>query len=385
MIPGRLHAALDAVSAATLITAAAVATGSPIRRPLGAIGMAVAGYSVATSYGGDPSSTKPFHMSGHRLLDAAQGGACLALAAEIKNPWMRNLLRGYGAFSLAVAALSAPPGPAGVDVPQDAVSSAGELGPDVAYLRCGIVNVVFIGAAGAGDREWFLVDAGLPGSAAAIEAAARRRFGSSRPAAILLTHGHFDHVGALEHLAQEWDAPIYAHPLEHPYLTGKQAYPPAAPEVGGGLMAELSWLFPKQPIDVSGRLHALPPDGSIPGLPGWQWIHTPGHSPGHVSLLNITSRTLVAGDAIVTTRQESLFSALLSPGHLQGPPAYFTTDWTAALDSVQHLAELAPQSIVSGHGPPLHGPAMRIALQELASDFRQKGLPTVSRYLRTMA
>ena len=44
--------------------------------------------------------------------------------------------------------------------------------------------------------------------------------------AIVMTHGHFDHVGALEDLAEEWDTPVDAHPLEHPYLDGKASYPP---------------------------------------------------------------------------------------------------------------------------------------------------------------
>jgi glyoxylase-like metal-dependent hydrolase (beta-lactamase superfamily II) len=39
-------------------------------------------------------------------------------------------------------------------------------------------------------------------------------------AAIIMTHGHFDHVGVLEDLAETWQAPVYAHELERPYLDG---------------------------------------------------------------------------------------------------------------------------------------------------------------------
>ena len=135
------------------------------------------------------------------------------------------------------------------------------------------------------DRGWVLIDAGLPGTAALIQSAAKARFGeNSRPAAIVMTHGHFDHVGALVTLAEAWDAPVYAHPLERPYLDGTAAYPPPDPKVGGGLMAALSPLFPTKPVDVSSLLKDLPPDGSVPDMPGWRWIHTPGHAPGHVSL-----------------------------------------------------------------------------------------------------
>src|SRR5918997_365282 len=105
---------------------------------------------------------------------------------------------------------------------------------DVAYLRTAIVNVFFYGTPDAGDRGWVLIDAGMPGSTQRIVDAAAERFGwGARPAAIVLTHGHFDHVGALKELARRWDAPVYAHPLELPYLTGRSPYPPPDPTLGG--------------------------------------------------------------------------------------------------------------------------------------------------------
>ncbi|MGM9458164.1 MBL fold metallo-hydrolase, partial [Lacticaseibacillus rhamnosus] len=64
---------------------------------------------------------------------------------------------------------------------------------DLSYLRLAIVNVVFWGKPDAGDRGWVLIDAGWMGCRGSIKAAAEARFGrGSRPAAIVLTHGHFD-------------------------------------------------------------------------------------------------------------------------------------------------------------------------------------------------
>ncbi len=194
-----------------------------------------------------------------------------------------------------------------------------EVLPDVAYQRLAIVNVVYHG--GPGASEWVLVDAGVMGSAKAIRRAAAKRFGDeSRPAAIVLTHGHFDHVGALEELAADWDVPVYAHALEAPYLNGGASYPPPDPSVGGGMMARLSPLYPRGPVDVSDRLVELPRDGSLPSMPGWRWIHAPGHTPGQVALWRASDRTLIAADAFVTTAQVSAYAVALLKPEIHGPP-----------------------------------------------------------------
>jgi glyoxylase-like metal-dependent hydrolase (beta-lactamase superfamily II) len=81
-----------------------------------------------------------------------------------------------------------------------------ELTRDVARLRTAFVNVYFVGrprrtASAVDATPWALVDAGLSSGAARILEVAAERFGiESRPTAIILTHGHFDHVGALEPL-----------------------------------------------------------------------------------------------------------------------------------------------------------------------------------------
>jgi glyoxylase-like metal-dependent hydrolase (beta-lactamase superfamily II) len=256
----------------------------------------------------------------------------------------------------------------------------------IAGLRIGIVNVYFYGASSAGDGRWVLIDAGLHGADERIVRTAEELYGAgTRPAAIVLTHGHFDHVGALRDLALLWDVPIYAHELELPYVDGRSAYPPPDPTVGGGAMAALSRLYPRGPIDVSEWLRTLPADGAVPGMPGWRWIHTPGHTPGHVSLYHPVDGTLVAGDAFVTTKQESMLAALTQRPELHGPPAYYTTDWESAKESVRRLSDLEPEVAATGHGRPLCGPLMREGLHTLARDFDTLAVPRHGRYVNAPA
>jgi glyoxylase-like metal-dependent hydrolase (beta-lactamase superfamily II) len=258
------------------------------------------------------------------------------------------------------------------------------LAPDVGRLRIGFVNVYLAGTpkAGSSRAAWVLVDAGLPMGAAQILSVASHRFGEdSRPAAIILTHGHFDHVGALEPLLAVWDVPVYAHTLELPFLTGRADYPPPDPTVGRGLMARLAPLFPERGLDLGGRVQPLPANGVVPGLPGWRWTHTPGHSPGHISLFRPADRLLLAGDAVTTTRQESVFSVAAQRQELSGPPAYFTIDWQKARQSVSTLAALGPALIGTGHGAPLRGRQAASRLTALARDFDSRARPRRGRYV----
>jgi glyoxylase-like metal-dependent hydrolase (beta-lactamase superfamily II) len=246
---------------------------------------------------------------------------------------------------------------------------------DIACLRTSIVNVAFLGRPESG--QWILVDAGISGAVDSIRSTAIRRFGkNSRPAAIVLTHGHFDHVGALHELVEEWQVPVYAHTLEHPFLNGTSAYPPPDPTAGGGLMALVSGFYPRGPIDVYDWLQPLAADRAVPELRDWQWVHTPGHTVGHVSFWRERDRALIVGDAFITTAQESAYAVLTQRPELHGPPKYFTPDWLAARDSVRKLAALDPDIVVTGHGPPMKGPRMLEALDQLADHFDEVAVPS---------
>src|SRR5689334_1807146 len=93
------------------------------------------------------------------------------------------------------------------------------VAPGVWRIKDVFVNMYLVHNPAA--NKWVLVDTGLKTSAAKIKKVADHLFWpESTPSAIILTHAHFDHVGSLRKLADEWDVPIYAHSLEKPYLTG---------------------------------------------------------------------------------------------------------------------------------------------------------------------
>lgn len=264
-----------------------------------------------------------------------------------------------------------------VDIPADATVPLDAIATGVVGLRILFVNLFAV----ANEAGWTLVDAGLNGAAGRIRRWARDHFQGAPPNAIVLTHAHFDHVGALDDLIESWNVPVYTHRNEIPHLNGARSYPPPDPSVGGGMMARMAAAYPRGPVDLGDRVRELPEDGTIPMLPGWRWIHTPGHTAGHVSLFRPVDRTLIVGDAFCTTKQESFFAVATQRPELHGPPAYFTTDWDAARKSVRVLAARRPAFIAPGHGQPMAGDEAAAALARLAERFDEVARPDQGRYV----
>src|SRR5687767_4860308 len=96
---------------------------------------------------------------------------------------------------------------------EQTLSNSFTVAPGVWGRKDAFVNYYMIQDQTSG--AWALVDTGLKWSAASIKNMAKEIFGAgARPQAIILTHGHFDHVGALKSLAEDWDVPVYAHAME---------------------------------------------------------------------------------------------------------------------------------------------------------------------------
>lgn len=231
-------------------------------------------------------------------------------------------------------------------------------------------------------KLWMLVDTGLENSADFIVKAAEKRYGpGARPQVIILTHGHFDHVGSLMTLTKYWDVPAYIHEIELPYITGQKSYPPPDSGVDGGMVAQLSSTFPHSAVDIGHYAAALPTDGAIPGAEEWRWLHTPGHTQGHVSFFRDRDGVLIVGDALCTTRQESLLSVLFQREQISGPPAYLTENWESARDSVKRINLLNPSLVIPSHGRPIKGNELHRHLQLLAAHFNGIAMPEDNRYV----
>lgn len=181
------------------------------------------------------------------------------------------------------------------------------------------------------DDRLVLVDTSV--DTEAVEVLAYLREHGYRPtdvAHIVVTHTHPDHVGGLAALKEGTDAEVAAHRLEAGYVAKTASYP-------GRPLAHAAC-----PVDV------LLEDGDV--YQELRVIHTPGHTPGNIALLDEARGLLIAGD---TVRNDG--------GRLGPMPDIYNLDPGEHRDSIRKVAELDFEALIVGHGPPLRsGAAARL-------------------------
>lgn len=224
--------------------------------------------------------------------------------------------------------------------------------------------------------SWALVDAGWSGDTDRILAAARSVVGSATaPVAILVTHVHPDHSGSAKTLAGLWGCPVLVHDAELPIASGDfDAMARYAGPLDRWVILPTMRVIGRRRREtilargsLAGVIDPLDPDGSIPGLPSWGWVGTPGHTPGHVAFVRPDDRVVITGDALVTLRVNELGGILRGRQGLSAPPRYTTWDAAAADDSIAAIADLEPTVIAAGHGRPITGPGTAAAVRAFAA------------------
>lgn len=199
-----------------------------------------------------------------------------------------------------------------------------------------------------------IVDAGLPRMwpllARALAHLGRR---AGDVAAVVLTHGHFDHVGFAARAQRELGVPVWAHAEEeflvaHPYRYAHERsrvlYPlrhPGSIPLGLRMVAAGA-------LAVRGvrRVETFVPDQvlDVPGRP--RVVFTPGHTFGH-SAFHLPDRdVLLTGDALVTLEP---YTGRTGP-HIVARAA--TADSARALRSLDRLEETGASLVLPGHGEP---------------------------------
>ncbi|MBO9703422.1 MAG: MBL fold metallo-hydrolase [Sporocytophaga sp.] len=259
-----------------------------------------------------------------------------------------------------------------------------ELAEDVIGFKSLNVNFYLIGEPGDGN-PWTIIDAGITGSGKKIIKEAAKLFGKDNPPqALLLTHGHFDHVGGVPELLKKWpDIKIYAHPLEIPYLTGDLNFPPPENVSGSAAMAYLLQLYSGKTLNFSNHIMPLP-ESWVPSLEGWRYIHTPGVSPGHISFFRPKDKVLIAGDIITSKQKLSIPPIALSEDpEMQGPPAHYNINKSKVCSSLKRLQSLNPTIAGMGQGRPVSEDSLRSGLDTLVKVFEKEAMKEDDLYKTT--
>jgi glyoxylase-like metal-dependent hydrolase (beta-lactamase superfamily II) len=206
------------------------------------------------------------------------------------------------------------------------------------------------------DAELTLIDAGMSFSSKGILVAAEK---IGKPLTrIVLTHGHEDHVGALDALKQAIpDVKVFISKRDAQLLAGNRALQPGEPQtpIRGGV-----------PKSVKTTPDILLEDGDRIG--SLQAIATPGHTPGHMAFIDVRNKAIIAGDAIQTRGGVAVSGQVkwLFPF-----PAMATWNKHVALDSVRKLRALNPSLLAVGHGNVISNP---IAVLDQAINKAEKAL-----------
>lgn len=205
-------------------------------------------------------------------------------------------------------------------------------------------------------RELTLVDSGYPGDIPAVEASIRAI--GSEPEdvrAILLTHAHIDHLGAVNHFYERYGTPVYTDPAEVAHARREYLEQAGPAEVARNILRPgvFTWSLRIMRVGAMQKVsvpHARPfPNVGALDLPGHPIpIPTPGHTSGHTAYHLPDTGAVLTGDGLLTGHA---VSRIIGPQVIA--PMFNHGDAVAGLDP---LAGLAADLILPGHGDLHRGP-----------------------------
>ena len=168
-------------------------------------------------------------------------------------------------------------------------------------------------------------------------------------AAHVITHAHVDHVGGSKRVCERLGLQVWCGAADAPAVrTGRPAM------ASGGLVNAVVGRYGRFPAAPVGRELR---EGEEIG-PGFIVLDVPGHSPGHIALWRERDRVLVCGDVFFN------MNLVTTVAGLHEPPAIFTPDIPSNRRSAKRLADLDPELVLFGHGPPLRDAARLRAFAE---------------------
>ncbi|MCM3671055.1 MBL fold metallo-hydrolase [Mesobacillus maritimus] len=178
---------------------------------------------------------------------------------------------------------------------------------------------------------------------------------------IVLTHHHVDHFGLLERVRKVSGARTYAHPMAVPYV-----------ELNGKFLSYHSRFFfelytecgvPEESLTVIDKFHnrtmtkfceksqideCLKHEQTLPNMPEWQILYTPGHAQSQISLYRESDRVMIAGDHIIEHISSNAF--IEPPQNQSGSRPLTLIQYRTALEM---CADKEIEIIFSGHGVPV--------------------------------
>lgn len=256
------------------------------------------------------------------LLVVGAGGCATDPAADVSaSASSAGPAAGSGAAGGAASAAASAPATASEPTAPPTQEVTG-TGFDWRRVDLGFVSAYLLVA----DNRVVVVDTGVEGSESDIEQALEDlELGWYAVEHVILTHRHPDHIGSVPAVMEvATEAEFHAGRQDLYAVTGPREVRVAA-------------------------------DGST--IMGLEVVTTPGHTPGHISVLDPVAGVLVAGDALV---------GAADGGGVAGPDAAYTADMDTAIASVRKLARRDFATVLVGHGEPVESDGSRL-VSELAA------------------